>query len=548
MSQPIDRRTFLAGALAVGAAACSGDSDGDPTTPGSGAASSTAPTSSTGPATTSTVLPATPPPTTIATVADPQKVPGVGDGLFRLGVASGDPLPGSVVLWTRLAPEPLDGGGMPNVDVPLRWQVADDERFRSIVASGIVTTRPDEAHSAHVDVVGLRPRREYFYRFTTGGEASPVGRTRTAPAAESSPRQLRLVFASCQDWQDGYWTAWPHIVDEDPDVVLWLGDYIYEGGIGEDVVRPHNSGEVMSLAQYRNRWALYKGDPLLQAAHAAAPWIVTWDDHEVEDNYAGRFPKDPADAAIFRQRRAVAYRAAWEHQPIRGGRPTGPSLRIYRSLSWGRLAELFVLDGRQYRSDQPCGGDSDLGEGCAQRTSPSRTMLGMEQRRWLNRRLERSDGRWSVLANQTVLTPIPFGPLFNLDQWDGYAHERDAVVDMLRRRRNAVVLTGDIHAAGVGTLGVDAERNRPAGTEFVGTSISSPFVEGLEDVVAELVEDLPQGKWFDARHRGYGLCTVTPRQWTTDHRIVSTVTQRRATVSTNSSWAVRDKVPGAEQV
>ncbi|CAN5760421.1 alkaline phosphatase D family protein [soil metagenome] len=543
MSRPLHRRAFLGGLLAAGVAACTNDDASLPSSPPSTPRSTTTTTTTTAASTTTTTAT-----TTTAAVADPARVPGVPKDLFALGVASGDPLPESVVLWTRLAPDPLGGGGMPDADVPVRWQVADDDRFRRIVAAGVVIASSSTAHSVHIDVPGLRPGREYFYRFTTGGEESPTGRTRTAPAPGTDPGSLRLLFASCQNWQAGYWTPWPHAVDEDPDLIVWLGDYIYEDGARPDTVRQHNGGEIGTLEEYRNRWALYKGDRGLQAAHAAAPWVVTWDDHELEDNYAGFDPKDPADVAGFRSRRARAYRAAWEHQPLRVPAPAGPALRMYRSLSWGSLVDVFVLDGRQYRSDQPCPGASDVAADCAARTDASRTMLGRAQLQWLARGVTRSNAVWSALANQTVMTPVPFGPLFNLDQWDGYAAERDEVVELLRRPRNAVVLTGDIHASGVGTLGVDVDRDRPAGTEFVGTSISSSFADGLEQVVADLVKPLPQVKWFEARERGYARCDVTAADWRTDYRVVSTVGAQRASISTATSWVVTDGTPGAEQV
>lgn len=548
MSRPLDRRTFLGGLLATSVAACTNDATSAPSsTPPSSAPSSSTPSATSTTASTSTASTIVPTTTAATAVPDPARVLGVPQDLFTLGVASGDPLPDRVVLWTRLAPDPLDGGGMPEYQVPVRWQVADDERFADIVAAGIVATGPSTAHSVHVDATGLRPGREYFYRFTTGGEESPIGRTRTAPAPGSDPGRMRLLFASCQNWQDGYWTPWPHAVGEDPDLIVWLGDYIYEGDARPEAVRRHNSGEIGTLEEYRNRWALYKGDRDLQAAHAAAPWVITWDDHEVENNYAGLTPQDRADAATFGRRRADAYQAAWEHQPVRAPAPAGSSFQMYRSLSWGTLSDLLVLDGRQYRTDQPCPGASDLSEGCAARTDRGGTMLGRRQKEWLRRRVSHSDARWSVLANQTIMTPVPFAGLFNLDQWDGYAAERDEVVELLRRARNAVVLTGDIHASAVGTLGVDVDRDRPAGTEFVGTSISSDFADGLEQVVADLVEPLPQVQWFDASRRGYGRCDVTAEEWRTDYRVVSTVADRKASITTAASWVVSDGTPVAER-
>ena len=280
---------------------------------------------------------------------------------FTLGVASGDPTPTAVILWTRLAPDPLNGGGMPAVDVPVGWEVATDDAFTQVVASGTTIATPAHGHTVHVDATGLAPDTWFHYRFTASGFTSPVGRTRTAPAAGSSPASMRFAFASCQNWPAGYYTAHRALAAEDVDVVHFLGDYIYENG-SQGPVRPHNSPEITTLTAYRNRYALYRGDPDLQASHAAFPWIITWDDHEVENNYAGLNPQDPADAATFAARRAVAYQAWWEHQPVRLPAPTGPDLTIRRSFDWGDLARFAVVDGRQHRSDQACG--DSLGPPC----------------------------------------------------------------------------------------------------------------------------------------------------------------------------------------
>ena len=325
------------------------------------------------------------------------------------------------------------------------------------------------------------------------------------------------MFGSCQDYRDGYWTAWPHVVADNPDLVLWLGDYIYEGGV-EGTVRDHNSDEVMTLVDYRNRYGLYKQDPGLQAAHAAAPWIVTWDDHEVENNYARLTPQDPADVAIFRARRAAAYQAFWEHQPIRS-RPNGEWLAVYRTLRWGRLLQLLVLDGRQYRANQACNTE-DLAPDCEERNEPGRTMLGPTQFAWLQRELAADRCRWSLLANQTVMTPVPFGPAYNMDQWDGYPAERTKIFKSLARVRNAVVITGDIHAAGVGDLREEPDGSPVVGTELVTAGISSSFDPALADLAEQLLNGLDQVKWFDAHHRGYVRCDVTPESWRADFRIV----------------------------
>jgi alkaline phosphatase D len=481
----------------------------------------------------------------LSNLSDPPPVPGLPPGIFTLGVASGDPRPDGFVLWTRLAPEPLEGGGMPNVAVPVRWQLATDRAFRRIVADGRVTTTPSVGHSVHVEVEGLPSGRTWYYRFTTGGQVSEVGRTATAPAKAAAVDHLRIVFASCQDYRDGYWTAWPHVVADRPDLVFWLGDYIYEGG-RDGAVRQHNSDEVMTLVDYRNRYGLYKSDPHLRAAHAAAPWIVTWDDHEVENNYARFDPQDDADIAIFRGRRRAAYQAFWEHQPIRS-RPNGEWLAVFRTLRWGRLLQMLVLDGRQYRADQACGTE-DLGPDCPERTDPRRSMLGPTQYAWLQRELAADRCRWTMLANQTVMTPTPFGPAYNMDQWDGYPAERSRIFSSLGRVRNAVVVTGDIHASGVGDLREEPDGSPVVGTELVAAGISSGFDPALATLAEQLLNGLDQVRWFDARHNGYVRCDITPGHWRADFRAVASTAQPTSSVSTLTSWRIDDGVPGAVEL
>lgn len=476
-----------------------------------------------------------------------------GSGLFTLGVASGDPVHNGVVLWTRLAPDPLAGGGMPPADVPVRWEVATDDAFRHVVRRGTATASPEHAHSVHVDVVGLRPDAWYHYRFIAEGEESPVGRARTAPPPGRGDR-LRFLFASCQNWEQGFWPAWGHAATEDADLVVHLGDYIYEGGRSSTALRPHDGPEVTTLEAYRNRYALYKGDPALQAAHAACPFVVTWDDHETENNYAGLVPENPAEAAEFATRRAAAYKAWWEHQPVRMPAPTGPDLRIHRTVDWGRLVRFHVLDGRQYRSDQPCGQDSDLGPSCAERTAPDRTMLGAEQEAWLGDSLRRSHARWDVLANQVIMTSMPLaGALYNLDQWDGYAAARTRLFDQLRAARveNPVVITGDIHAGGVADLVDELPDGTPSteavGTELVGTSISSRFPEDLAPVAEQLIGDLAHVRWVDVRHRGYTRCDVDRDHLVAAYRQVASVESPESPISTGATFTITSGIPGAEQ-
>ncbi|MGH9855867.1 MAG: alkaline phosphatase D family protein, partial [Blastocatellia bacterium] len=264
---------------------------------------------------------------------------------FSLGVASGDPLPDGVVLWTRLAPDPLNGGGMPPHGATVKWEIATDEQMKKVAQRGSTVASPEFGHSAHVDVRGLQPGRWYWYRFMVGSAVSPIGRTRTAPALNAQLGRLSFAFASCQHYETGYFTAYKHLADERLDLVVHLGDYIYEGAPVANRPRQHNSPEIISLEDYRNRYALYKSDPNLKLAHAAFPWIVTWDDHEVDNNYASDVPEDSQTRSAFLERRAHAYQAYYEHMPLRrSSLPRGSELRLYRRLRFGDLAEFSVLD------------------------------------------------------------------------------------------------------------------------------------------------------------------------------------------------------------
>jgi alkaline phosphatase D len=456
------------------------------------------------------------------------------DNPFTLGVASGDPLPDRVILWTRLAPDPLDGGGMPATDVGVGWEVATDQGFTDVVASGTALAVPGYAHSVHVDATGLEPDTGYWYRFSIGGHDSPVGRTRTAPARGCTADSLRFGFASCQNWTGGYYPAHGHLAQEGCDLVFFLGDYIYEGGTGMGAVRPHNSDEIFTLAEYRNRYGLYKSDPDLQASHAACPWIVTWDDHEVDNNYAGEIHEGGDPVAQFLARRAVAYQAWWEHQPVRLAPPDGPDLRIYRSFEWGGLASLFVLDGRQYRSDQACG--DGIQPVCDEWSVPERSMLGETQEDWLGAGLRGSDATWNVIANQTVFSALPLAGSFNMDQWDGYPAARRRLLEVMARPEvlNPLVVTGDIHAAGIAEIRADFDdENAPViGTELVGTSISSSFPEALIDAAEGIIGGLPWVKYVNARQRGYTVVDVTHDRMRATYRVVDGVSTRSSPVST----------------
>jgi alkaline phosphatase D len=481
----------------------------------------------------------------------PQPPVALPDGLFSLGVASGDPLSHAVVIWTRLAPAPLEGGGMPAVDIPVRWELSSDERFRRHVRRGKVVASPRWAHSVHVDVEGLRPGSWYWYRFIVGDQVSPVGRTRTAPASGHRRDRLRFLFGSCQNWQSGFWPLWAHAPSDDPDVVLHLGDYIYEGGASANAVRRHNSGEIRTLVDYRNRYGLYKGDPALQGIHAACPWIVTWDDHEVENNYADLVAENPAEVPDFGARRAAAYQAWWEHMPVRLRPPSGADLKIYRAFDWGRLARFHVIDTRQYRDPQACTGA--LGPTCPERTDPTRTLLGAEQEAWLGRSFERSRATWDVLANQVVMTSMPFaGTLYNPDQWDGYTGARTRALDLMAAGGvgNAVVLTGDIHAAGVGDL-VDENPDGTSGTtargtELVGGSISSTFPADLAEAAEQLIRQLPHVRFADTRRRGYMVCDATQDELVTRFQVAESTLVPTSPVTTAGTWTTLAGTPGVQ--
>ena len=505
---PISRRSFLiGGASAAALAACSGGDEKSAT-----------------PATTTTVEV----PTTAAAATPLTASP------FSLGVASGDPDTTSVVLWTRL----VGATG----EHPVVWEVGTDERLEHLVAAGVETATGDDAHTVHAIAGDLEAGAEYWYRFTAGRFTSPVGRTHTTPDGDADV--LRFAFASCQDWQRGFYTAHEHLAAEDVDLVVHLGDYIYESGINPNAVRQHDSAVVTTLDQYRARYALYKSDPNLQAVHARAPWFVIWDDHEVQDGYAGETPKAVDPAIDFVARRAAAYKAWWEHHPTRLDRPVADALTMYRPLRWGSLVTFFGLDGRQYRDDQPCERASDLGGGCSERDDPARTMLGADQEAWLATEMPASGSRWNVLANQTIFSPsgIPIGAdeIFNLDQWDGYPGARARMLDVIAETRNPVIITGDIHASAVG----DVRRGDDVvAVELVGPAMSSTFPAQFADLF-EAAGDAAGAAMVDAKHNGYVLCEVTPDRFRADYRFVSTTAEPKATVSTASSWQIAAGTPG----
>ena len=467
---------------------------------------------------------------------------------FTLGVASGDPAADGFVLWTRLAPRPLEpGGGMPLASAEVLWEVAGDERMTKVVRRGTATASPDWAHSVHVEVEGLEPDRWYWYRFIAGGEISSTGRTRTLPAPAALPDRLRFAFASCQKYEVGYFTAYEHMVREDINIVLFLGDYIYENVDGADAVRAHGLPQALTLDDYRLRYSVYKTDTALQAAHAAAPWIVTWDDHEVSNDYAGEVAENPGpgDPARFLLRRAAAYQAYYEHMPLRrASMPAGSHLQLYRSFDFGRLARFNVLDTRQYRTDQPAG--PRLQPVGPKLQDPAGTILGSRQFAWLMEGLDHSPGRWNVLAQQVLMAPVDRMPgsdvVVDVDKWAGYEYERRRLLRHFRERAtlNPVVLTGDKHNNWANELLLDFDglAERPVAVEFLGTSITSGG-DGVDqpDYTAALLAENPCVKYHN-NERGYARCEITSKSWRTDFQTVPYVTRRGAPLKTRASFVV----------
>lgn len=477
---------------------------------------------------------------------------------FSCGVASGDPSPRGVVLWTRLAPEPFEpSGGMDPDLVEVSWEVAHDEGMADVVRKGTSIATPQLGHSVHAEVDGLEPGRWYYYRFRAGDAESPVGRTRTMPRASETPDALRFAFASCQHFESGLFTAYQHMAKDDLDLVFHLGDYIYEGKGRDGQVRKHLGDELQSLDDYRIRYALYRSDPHLRKMHALCPWMVTWDDHEFDNNCAADVSEEEGvDPVAFLGRRANAYQAYYEMMPLRRrSLPRGADMKLYRGLDFGRLAAFQVLDTRQYRSDQPNDDRrSPLNDAAL---DPKQSMLGRRQLGWLEANLLRSTATWNVLAQQVMMAMVGFrvedgdgGRAYSMDQWPGYAAERMKLMAFLRDRKvpNPVVLTGDIHSNWANDLRVDdREPDQPVvATEFVGTSVSSGG-NGMATVpnLEERMADNPAVRFFNAQ-RGYVRCTVTPESWRSDYQVVEQVTTPGAPVVTRATFVVEAGRPGCQ--
>jgi alkaline phosphatase D len=518
----IGRRELIIGAASLAAlAACSGDDGsraGGPTSPGT--SPGTAPV--------------------VRNVVDLPTDP------FGLGVASGDPRPDSVILWSRLALDPLaaDGsGGMAPDPVDVVWEVATDEDFTDVVAAGVATARPEAGHSVHVEATGLDPATDHWYRFDVGGWTSPTGRTRTLAPSGTSPDRFALAIANCQWLDAGRYGAYRHLVDEDLDLVLFLGDYIYE--YPGERVEPKRVPE--SLADFRLRYASYRLDPLLQGAHARFPFVCTWDDHEVLNNYMGDTDPTGLPAETILARRAKAYRAWWEFLPVRVGPPDGPDLPIHHTVDVGDLARIYVLDTRQHADPPPCRDDPDVAydDGdCPARLTEDRSLLGGEQERWFGDATTESTATWNVLGNPVVLSGVDAGtgdePEFYLDSWDGFPDARARLVDALAGTSNPVVLTGDYHAG----LVFDLHR-RPFDptSEVVATELVSPAISStLFD--ADVSARTPQLRQQIDAH-GYLTVAFEPERLTARFRVLDDVQDVDSPIRTAATWRIAAGSPRA---
>ena len=490
--------------------------------------------------------------------------PPLSSNPFALGVASGDPAPDGVVLWTRLV---LADPAQMQAAHTVRWEVAHDARFAQIVQKGEATALPALGHSVHVELRGLAPGRWYHYRFMLGDAVSTTGRTRTTPAPGDTPGTLRVGFASCQRWEHGHYAAWRHLAADQPDLVLFLGDYIYEYASPKnttDLARTHNLRLATTLADYRDRYALHKSDRALQAAHATCPWAVTWDDHEVQNDYAAADGR--GDAATFAIQRSAAWQAFYENMPLRAAslNANAPdtrwdALQIYRRLRWGALAHIHLLDSRQYRSWQACRVPESASAGavraadCADLASPTRTLLGTAQEQWLDTGLAedstvRGATRWSVVAQQTLFSPrhYPSG-VTSTDSWDGYPAARARTLQSITQHtpRNTVLLGGDIHQNYVCRVHADPERpDSPViASEFCGTSITSRSGTTQEKVDA-IARQNPHVLLARCDQRGYGLADVTPQRWTTTLRVLDDPLRADSGATTLARFVVEDRRAG----
>ena len=487
---------------------------------------------------------------------------------FSIGVASGSPNHHSVVLWTRLMAEPGSSKTQfADTDVSVKWEVADDEGFKVNRRAGQVVALAALAHSVHLELDGLQSDRWYFYRFQIGDAQSTTGRTRTLPHPEAMVQKLRVAYASCQRWEHGYFSAYDHMCQENLDMVLFLGDYIYEYAGAANPVRLPKGGWVSSLDDYRERYALHKSEKGLQAMHAQCPWLVTWDDHEVSNDYAGLERGQSGNISFnFAAQRARAYQAFYEHMPLRGsaliksieGLAQGAELRIYGQVPYGKLANIYLLDDRQYRDKQVCNKSDGHGSGfinpdqCEDWFNPKRSLLGLEQTKWLDQAFANAqkDARpWNVVAQQTIFGRRDFriGAGYTLwnDGWDGYSAARQQMTQSMQNKalKNPVLIGGDVHENWVGHVMADAYKDDSAklGVEFCGAGITARSA-GNSKLPARLAEN-PHFIFADSERKGYGVVEFTAKQIQTELRVVDDVRQPQTKIETLAKFEVEAGVP-----
>ena len=485
--------------------------------------------------------------------------PKFSDYPFALGVASGDPTSDSVVLWTRLISGSVAETKPIADDLIVSWQIAADPKMRNLVSSGTTIASPELAHSVHVVVEGLSSDRAYWYQFKVGNEVSPIGRTRTLPDPTVSPDALKFAFVSCQNYEHGYFNPYRHLAEEALDFVIHLGDYIYEyaTNTSRQFPRQHPAVECTDLATYRQRYSLYKRDRDLQAAHAAFPFICTWDDHEVENDYANAESENFEAKQTFLQRRMAAYQAYYEHLPLRPfSRPQGASMQLYRRFQFGNLAQFYLLDARQYRSDQACdengkGGGQVIDRNCPELNNPNRSLLGKEQEQWLFQALKNSETHWNVIAQPYLVSQLkqPAAEAVRVwtDGWDGYPVSRQRLLEFLHWEEiaNPIFIGGDIHSFWVSDLKRDFDNpeSEIVASEFVTSSISSLGVP-YEQFLSYLSVN-PYIQFFESRQRGYVKCICNQQQWTSELKAVDTVETPQSSINTLASYRVENGKKGA---
>lgn len=475
---------------------------------------------------------------------------------FALGVASGCPRPDSVVLWTRLIfpdtePDPFADPFAPverpqHPPLDVAWEIAHDAAFTRPVVAGIDRAVPEFAHSVHVEARGLEPDRWYFYRFRCGNAVSPVGRTRTAPLADAQNASFRFAFASCQQFEQGWYTAYRDMAERDLDLVVHLGDYIYEVSYGGQHVRSHEGGTPTLLYEYRDRHALYKSDPDLQRAHAAFPWLAVWDDHEVVNDYGGSVSPTDRYAPAFLRRRAAAYQAWYEHMPVPPVAAANfDAFRVYGHFGFGSLLELTLLDTRQYRAPGPGEARTDAG---------AVTMLGAAQEQWFDRKMAASSARWSIIGQPTLVAERDLEPgpdtRYAMDAWDGYRQARERLLGTLRREaiRNPVVIGGDLHAFYAADLheAAGTDRGPVVASEFVTGSITSnpPDQRAVDAILAEN----PHLKFGNSSVHGYSIMTVKADRAEIDLVGISDRKDPAASAEIFQKFAVLDDRPGVNRL